>query len=214
MKKERKIDWRFCVIAGIGGLLIILSVALYCSHFQCAISNNSADWGNFGDFFWGLGTMLLTGLNVYVFYKLTTFLAKQEDMHQEAFLHFEMLKLRLQKQQELIENFCKAELFTFSMVDDENGICRFDEKRIDAAMALYEGIDGYGEILATINDEYYQNTYNRLRMLYSIYRSQDEDNSYAERWEENLYALQRSLSKVEERLKNEHIATLSNALQF
>lgn len=177
-------------------------------------STENTDWGGFGDFFWGLGTMLLTGLNVYVFYKLTTILAKQEDMHQEAFLHFEMLKLRLQKQQELIDNFCKAELFTFSMVDDENGICRFDEKRIDAAMALYEGIDGYGEILATINDEYYQNTYNRLRMLYSIYRSQDEDSPYVECWEEHLYALHRSLSELEERLKNEHIATLSNALQL
>ena len=208
---------RKTIIIWFGSIALIMLLVWLCAYrpvFSGPISSEHADWGNFGDFFWGLGTMLLTGLNVYVFYKLTTILARQEKKHQESFLHFEMLKLRLQKQQELIDNFCKAEVFTFSMIDEENGICLFDDKKIDAAMALYEGINGYGEILATINSDLYLKTYGRLRALYNTYRSQDEDNPYAEHWGENLYALHRSLSKLEERLKNEHIDTLSNALQF
>ena len=209
--EKRTISICFGVIAAI----MFLALLAYVSTFQSSIfSSENTDWGGFGDFFWGLGTMLLTGLNVYVFYKLTTILANQEKKHQEDFLHFEMLKMRLQKQQELIDNYCKAEVFTFSVVDDENGICIFDDKRIEAAMALYEGIEGYGEILATINDEKYRKTYNKLRLFYNVYRSEDEDNPYVEHWGENLYALHRSLRKQEEYLKNEHIATLANALHF
>lgn len=39
-------------------------------------SPNNVDWGGFGDFFWGLGTMLLTALNVYMVYSINTAIEK------------------------------------------------------------------------------------------------------------------------------------------
>ena len=38
---------------------------------ECFSIKNS-EWGGFGDFFWGLGTMLLTALNVYMVYSINT----------------------------------------------------------------------------------------------------------------------------------------------
>ncbi len=180
--------------------------------FSGGYSSVNADWGGFGDFFWGLGTMLLTGLNVYVFHNLTVVFENAKQERDEAFFQFELLKLRLHKQQELIDNFCQAEHLMFSMIDDENGICLFDEKRVDTARELYAGLNGYEDILNTISSEEYQKTYRRFHVLYNAFRSQDEENPYAEYWEENLYALHRSLDKIEKSLKREYISTLSRTL--
>lgn len=53
-------------------LIVLLCVGafVYKPHFSDSLSGNNADWGNFGDFFWGLGTMLLTALNVYMVYNI------------------------------------------------------------------------------------------------------------------------------------------------
>lgn len=41
-------------------------------------SSSNSDWGGFGDFFWGLGTMLLTALNIYIFYKVNAIIEKNK----------------------------------------------------------------------------------------------------------------------------------------
>lgn len=46
----------------------IMFWAMYLPKVQNVLSGNSADWGNFGAFFWGFGTMCFTLLNVIVFY--------------------------------------------------------------------------------------------------------------------------------------------------
>lgn len=50
------------------GLLVCL--AIYRPAVGTEISNQNADWGNFGAFFWGLGTMAFTLLNTIVFYAI------------------------------------------------------------------------------------------------------------------------------------------------
>ena len=42
----------------------------YKPNFSTAFSASNADWGNFGDFFWGLGVMCFSALNVYVFWQI------------------------------------------------------------------------------------------------------------------------------------------------
>ncbi len=85
MKRDCKSFNIFWAFAGILVLLIVAWV-VYIFHFSQDISGNNADWGNFGDFFWGLGTMLLTGLNVFVFYRLTIVLHEADTKRNQAAL--------------------------------------------------------------------------------------------------------------------------------
>ena len=47
---------------------VVVCIAAYRPAVGTDISNQNADWGNFGAFFWGFGTMCFTLLNVIVFY--------------------------------------------------------------------------------------------------------------------------------------------------
>lgn len=60
------------VIAICAILIVLLCVGafVYKPHFSDSLSGNNADWGNFGQFFWGLGTMLLTALSVWVLFSV------------------------------------------------------------------------------------------------------------------------------------------------
>lgn len=44
----------------------------YFPHFSNSLSGNNADWGNFGQFFFGLGTMLLAGLAAFIMLGIDT----------------------------------------------------------------------------------------------------------------------------------------------
>lgn len=49
---------------------IVVLVAAYIPAVGTEISENNADWGNFGAFFWGFGTMCFSLLNVWLFYSI------------------------------------------------------------------------------------------------------------------------------------------------
>ena len=49
---------------------IVVLVAAYIPTVGTKISDDNADWGNFGAFFWGLGTMCFTLLNAIIFYAI------------------------------------------------------------------------------------------------------------------------------------------------
>lgn len=85
----KKCSSLYIFLAFVGIIIILLCVVLfaYKPHFGETLSNNNADWGNFGQFFWGLGTMLLTGLSVIVLFvvnkSLNKFYAHQQEKQQE-----------------------------------------------------------------------------------------------------------------------------------
>lgn len=62
----------YILLAFAGILIVVLCVLLfaYWPHFADDLSDKNADWGDFGQFFWGLGTMLLTALNVWVLFSV------------------------------------------------------------------------------------------------------------------------------------------------
>lgn len=49
---------------------IVVCVAAYRPAVGTDISGKNADWGNFGAFFWGFGTMCFTLLNAIIFYAI------------------------------------------------------------------------------------------------------------------------------------------------
>ena len=56
------------------GMVILIGIAVcfvaYRPIVGTELSNDNADWGNFGAFFWGLGTMCFTLLNAIIFYAI------------------------------------------------------------------------------------------------------------------------------------------------
>lgn len=56
-------------------LIVVIAVAMlvaYLRIFHGGFSFNSSDWANASSFFYGILTVLLTALNVFLFYRLTT----------------------------------------------------------------------------------------------------------------------------------------------
>ena len=58
------------IICTIIGLLELMVIVAYFSIFNGSISTNNQDWGLFIQIFNGLIMMILTGVNIYIFYKL------------------------------------------------------------------------------------------------------------------------------------------------
>lgn len=53
-------------------LLVTILTTLYFYQFNGGLSVNSGDWANLSSYLYGIPTMLLTALNVWLFYKLTS----------------------------------------------------------------------------------------------------------------------------------------------
>ena len=104
-------------------LVLLLSIWFfaYLPKFNNSISGNNADWGNFGDFFWGLGTMLLTGLNVYVFYRLTVVFGKSEEERDKAALNLQQRQFEFDQKMAILNDLRSAilELHTKHKISEE-----------------------------------------------------------------------------------------------
>jgi len=104
-------------------LIVLLCVGafVYKPHFSNSLSGNNADWGNFGDFFWGLGTMLLTALNVYVFYKLTISIGESEKDRDEAALKLQQRQFEFNQKMAILNDLRSAilELHTKHKISEE-----------------------------------------------------------------------------------------------
>ena len=86
MKTERIIITLAFVLIGL--IMVGVFCFMYRPIFSGPLSVKHADWEAFGDFFWGLGTMLLTGLNVIVLLLVNRQLREYNDKqqsHQDAF---------------------------------------------------------------------------------------------------------------------------------
>lgn len=75
-------------------IVVILGIWLfaYLPNVGSNISSANDDWGYFGEFFWGLGTMLLTALNVFVLVLLNKQLYENNESQQDRQKQF-LIKL-------------------------------------------------------------------------------------------------------------------------
>lgn len=55
---------------------IVIMSGLYIFVFDGGLSNDSAAWANFSNYFYGIIILLLTAFNIYLFYKLNIMIAK------------------------------------------------------------------------------------------------------------------------------------------
>lgn len=69
MKKRRFLIAFWGIVVAIVTLFVF-----YRRIFNGDFSTESADWGDFGDFIGGVGTLFFTGLNVWIFYELTKYI--------------------------------------------------------------------------------------------------------------------------------------------
>ena len=84
-------------------------------------SVNNTDWGGFGDFFWGLGNMLLTALNVYVFYKLTRSIGESEKDRDDAALNIQQRQFEFNQKMAILNDLRCAilEIYTKHDISEE-----------------------------------------------------------------------------------------------
>lgn len=90
------------ILAGAG-----IFFGVYFPHFSHEISENNMDWGNFGAFFWGFGTMCFTGLNVYFFASLTKNIKQQDKTLARQKLNYTKKRYRLEMQRNILDDYLK-----------------------------------------------------------------------------------------------------------
>lgn len=56
---------------GIISAIILFLIIIYFVHFDGELSTKSEDWSNWSNYVGEIGTFLMTGLNVWIFFKLT-----------------------------------------------------------------------------------------------------------------------------------------------
>lgn len=102
-------------------LLVGVFCFVYRPIFYGSVSRDIADWGNFGNFFWGLGTMLLTALNVYVFYRLTVVFGKSEEERDKAALNLQQRQFEFDQKMAILNDLRSAilELHTKHKISEE-----------------------------------------------------------------------------------------------
>ena len=88
-------------------IVVILGIWLfvYLPNVGSNISSANDDWGYFGEFFWGLGSMLLTGLNVFVLVLLNKQLHENNESQQD-----------------------RQNQFMIKMEEERRSICRFQQQ--------------------------------------------------------------------------------------
>lgn len=169
-------------------LIVLLGVGIFCFAyrpiFSGAISSSHSDWEAFGDFFWGLGTMLFTALSVIVLYivnnSLNTFNENLQNKRQE----FEQ-KLEQDRQE-----------FERKMTERRGEILKdiMSQKRIDYWQEEYHQIVIHLTQGKVKSDEEWLNLLKRVTVLYrsmqmELLHTNDEDSQNISRRMDRINAM-------------------------
>lgn len=136
MKHHCARNWLYCIIGMIVLVGVVVCFAAYRPAVGTDISNKNGDWGNFGSFFWGFGTMCFTCLNVVIFYHIEQKLYRKQlyDTYRDAL--DELLKnfLSLKANNNIVTFDAKTKRSIISMngllgtVSESNSYCSKVEK--------------------------------------------------------------------------------------
>lgn len=105
------------------GIVIVLFV-LFCTYryiFNGCLSSEISDWTAFVTIFNGVGTLLLTALNVWIVYKLTITIAEKEEQHR-----------LFDKQKEALNHFIST-IYAVFTPDVEDPICEINSELLGKA---------------------------------------------------------------------------------
>jgi hypothetical protein len=127
-----------CSFVGIFLVLIVLYLFYRCT-FNGSLSTEISDWIAFVDIFNGVGILLLTALNVWIFYKLTLLIAENEEKHR-----------LYDKQKAALNNFISS-MYVVFQPDTEYPICEINR---DLLGKVYRKFELMKEVYAPICKEF------------------------------------------------------------
>ena len=86
--------------------IFVVVIGLYICNFHFGLSNSHSKWSEFGDYFNGLLSPILTAINIYVFIRLTRVIDENDDLRQS--------KAEAHEKAMLLMQYRKAELDIFT----------------------------------------------------------------------------------------------------
>ena len=78
MKEHFERHWVKYAFGIVAAAFVIIFWFAYLPQFEHTLSKRNEDWGNFGAFFWGFGTMCFTLLNAIIFYIISQRLYRKQ----------------------------------------------------------------------------------------------------------------------------------------
>lgn len=201
IKKQFNIYLAFAIIAV---TLFLVWLFIYIPNYGDTISTENADWGAFGDFFWGLGNMLIAGLNVYVFYQLTITFEQSRTAREKETKHLHEQQLALQKKQIKIEQ-------QLTLLKDVNNIVREATSILQLTDDLYSKITYTLMSLQTFHQLFPTLEIQQIKLLIEKIKTHNQDNAtvWIEQTSSNdkiyIPADKRHLEIIQELISVEHI---------
>lgn len=126
MKKMKKYVYGTIIVC------LILVVFLYLGHFHNGLSNQMHDWSDFGNYFTGLLSPLLTIINIVVLVELTIAVSDADKSRTSAGIKAQKDLLLLQMRRQSIESFSQIMNHYFN-----NKYLEEDTKRVVAHVSEY-----------------------------------------------------------------------------
>lgn len=162
------------------GIAIVLFV-LFCAYryvFNGNLSSEISDWTAFVTIFNGVGTLLLTALNVWIVYKLTITIAEKEEQHR-----------LFDKQKEALNHFIST-IYAVFTPDVEDPICEINSELLGKAfhkLKLMKTV--YAPICKVFKDDEYNDFIEDFRGFCLDYFQEESAESEGKNMEEEAFAL-------------------------
>lgn len=126
-------------------VIICVSIVVYWMTFGGGLSTDSNDWIVLATLVGSIGTMLFTGLNVLVFYMLTSTIAKHNEIH-----------WKYEQQTQLVNQFNRVINSVFSLDPDGNPSCDVNAALLPRVIDWQQKVQRKKTILPTLGSDDYQ----------------------------------------------------------
>ena len=170
-------------------VVICVCVVLYRMVFNGGLSTDSNDWIAFATLVGSIGTMLFTGLNVIVFYMLTSAIAQRDSTYKKR-----------EQQITIVNRFHSNILCIFTPDESGNPSCEVNAKLFLRAIDWFEKIKKHKSLLPILGSKDYVDFVDEFRTFCGKYTIDcgDErivfDGHYAEEVAYRLYLKARDIS--------------------
>lgn len=149
-------------------VIICVGIVVYRMTFGGDLSTDSNDWIVFATLVGSIGTMLFTGLNVLVFYMLTSTIAKHNDIH-----------WKYEQQVQLVNQFNRVINSVFSLDTDGNPSCDVNAALLPRVIDWQQKVQRKKTILPTLGSEDYKTFIEDFKGFCQSYRySESSDCEY------------------------------------
>lgn len=135
-------------------VFLVLLYGFYRYTFNGYLSDEISDWTAFVSIFNGIGVLLLTALNVWVFYKLTILIAENEEKHR-----------LYDKRKDALNNFIRS-IYAVLTPDIEDPICEINHELLGKVYRKLELMKTvYAPICKEFSDDDFANFVEEFRLF-------------------------------------------------